>query len=106
MESEEEQVPEPAQQSQGRNAFLSWKFNKHFVLKNEKGGQNITVQCNLCLPATNLLSASKESTSNLKKHLKDDIRRNTLTRQATAIMLTAREKHHLSQVCLHITLLH
>ena len=70
MESEEEQVPESAQQSQGRNAFLSWKFNKHFVLKNEKGGQNITVQCNLCLPATNLLSASKESTSNLKKHLK------------------------------------
>nr|XP_040046980.1 uncharacterized protein LOC120827889 [Gasterosteus aculeatus aculeatus] len=27
----------------------------------------------------------------------DDIRHNTLTRQATAIMLTAREKHHLSQ---------
>lgn len=36
--------------------------------------------------------------------LKDDTGRDTLTRQATAIMLTAREKHHLSQVCLHTTL--
>uniref|UniRef100_A0A8D0D640 BED-type domain-containing protein n=1 Tax=Sander lucioperca TaxID=283035 RepID=A0A8D0D640_SANLU len=55
---------------QGRNAFLSWKFKQHFTLKKEKGERNITVQCNLCLPATNLLSASKESTSNLKKHFK------------------------------------
>lgn len=38
--------------------------------------------------------------------LKDDTGRDTLTRQATAIMLTAREKHHLSQVCLYTTLLH
>ena len=38
--------------------------------------------------------------------LKDDMRCNTLSRQATAIMLTAREKHHLSQVYLHTTLLH
>lgn len=38
--------------------------------------------------------------------LKVDTRHDTLTRQATAIMLTAREKHHLSQVCLHTTLLH
>ena len=73
MESEEEQVPEPAQQSQGRNAFLSWKFKQHFTLKKEKGERNITVQCNLCLPATNLLSASKDSTSNLKKHLKVNV---------------------------------
>ena len=41
-QSEEEQVPEPAQQSQGRNAFPSWKFKQHFTLKKEKGGRNIT----------------------------------------------------------------
>lgn len=60
---------EPKQQSQGKNAFISWKFKQHFTLKKE-GERNISVQCNLCLPATNLLSASKDSTSNLKKHLK------------------------------------
>uniref|UniRef100_A0A9J8CTB9 Transposase n=1 Tax=Cyprinus carpio carpio TaxID=630221 RepID=A0A9J8CTB9_CYPCA len=54
---------------QGKNAFISWKFKQHFTLKKE-GERNISVQCNLCLPATNLLSASKDSTSNLKKHLK------------------------------------
>ncbi|CAM4578912.1 unnamed protein product [Leuciscus chuanchicus] len=76
MEPEEEQRElevemEPEQQSQGKNAFLSWKFKQNFTLKKEKRERNITVQCNLCLPATNLLSASsKDSTSNLKKHLK------------------------------------
>uniref|UniRef100_A0A9J7XLQ1 BED-type domain-containing protein n=1 Tax=Cyprinus carpio carpio TaxID=630221 RepID=A0A9J7XLQ1_CYPCA len=54
---------------QGKNAFISWKFKQHFTLKKE-GERNISVQCNLCLPATNLLSAPKDSTSNLKKHLK------------------------------------
>lgn len=36
---------------------------------------------------------------------KDGMKCNILTRQATAILLSAREKHHLSQVCPH-TLLH
>ncbi|KAL1250922.1 hypothetical protein QQF64_018718 [Cirrhinus molitorella] len=39
----------------------------HFYLYEK--GRNITKQCKLCLPATKLLSASKDSTSNLKKHL-------------------------------------
>ncbi|CAI5682826.1 unnamed protein product [Oreochromis niloticus] len=66
--------PEPAQHSQqctsSRNAFRSWKFQHHFMFKEERDGRNFTVQCKLCLPAKKMLSASKDSTSNLAKHLK------------------------------------
>ncbi|KAK7912416.1 hypothetical protein WMY93_012627 [Mugilogobius chulae] len=55
--------------NEGRNAFIAWKFKNYFVLKQERE-RNITVQCKLCLPTTNLLAASRDSTSNLKKHLK------------------------------------
>uniref|UniRef100_A0AAY3ZWF3 HAT C-terminal dimerisation domain-containing protein n=1 Tax=Denticeps clupeoides TaxID=299321 RepID=A0AAY3ZWF3_9TELE len=48
----------------GRNAFLTWKFRHHFTFKEERDGRNLTMQCKLCLPATKLLSASKDSTSN------------------------------------------
>uniref|UniRef100_W5N607 Uncharacterized LOC102693305 n=1 Tax=Lepisosteus oculatus TaxID=7918 RepID=W5N607_LEPOC len=50
------------------NAFSSWKFASLFVFKEEKG-KNVTVQCRLCKPVEKLLSTSKNSTSNLKKHL-------------------------------------
>ncbi|KAL2084915.1 hypothetical protein ACEWY4_020433 [Coilia grayii] len=66
--------PEPVQSTgtvPRRNAFLTWKFRHHFTLKEERSGRNLTLQCKLCLPATKLLSASKDSTSNLKKHLED-----------------------------------
>lgn len=48
--------------------IFSWKSREHFTYKFIKG-RHITVQCEMCLPATELLSASKDSTSNLKKHL-------------------------------------
>lgn len=48
--------------------FSSWKYAEHFTYKFIKG-RNISVQCEMCLPANKLLSASKDSTSNLKKHL-------------------------------------
>nr|XP_023685835.1 uncharacterized protein LOC111853318 isoform X1 [Paramormyrops kingsleyae] len=51
-----------------KNAFTTWKFRHFFVFVTERGN-NITVQCNLCLPIVKMLSASKNSTSNLKKHL-------------------------------------
>ena len=51
-----------------KNAFTAWKFRHYFVSK-EVRGNNITVQCKLCLPAVHTLSSSKDSTSNLKKHL-------------------------------------
>nr|XP_013767484.1 PREDICTED: uncharacterized protein LOC106456273 [Pundamilia nyererei] len=63
-----------SQQSQqrtlGRNVFQSWKFQHHFIFKEERGWRNFTVQCKLCLPAKKMLSVSKDSTSNLTKHLK------------------------------------
>jgi len=39
-----------------------------FVFK-EENANNMVVQCKLCLPAMKTLSLSKDSTSNLKKHL-------------------------------------
>ncbi|XP_039632302.1 uncharacterized protein LOC120543332 [Polypterus senegalus] len=51
-----------------KTAFHSWKFRKHFRYVAEKG-INLTVQCNACLPAIKMLSTSKTSMSNLRKHL-------------------------------------
>ncbi|XP_053708404.1 uncharacterized protein zgc:161969 [Synchiropus splendidus] len=51
-----------------KSAMQSWRYRHHFTYKADQG-KNIIVQCNLCLPRVNLLSTSKTSTSNLKKHL-------------------------------------
>lgn len=51
-----------------KSAINSWRYRHHFTYKADQG-KNIIVQCNLCLPRVNLLSTSKTSTSNLKKHL-------------------------------------
>ncbi|XP_034045365.1 uncharacterized protein LOC117527238 [Thalassophryne amazonica] len=51
-----------------KSAMHTWRYRHHFTYKADQG-KNIIVQCNLCLPRVNLLSTSKTSTSNLKKHL-------------------------------------
>ncbi|KAM4597871.1 uncharacterized protein zbedx [Polymixia lowei] len=51
-----------------KTAMHTWRYRHHFTYKADQG-KNIIVQCNLCLPKVNLLSTSKTSTSNLKKHL-------------------------------------
>lgn len=51
-----------------KSALNTWRYRHHFTYKADQG-KNIIVQCNLCLPRVNLLSTSKTSTSNLKKHL-------------------------------------
>ncbi|XP_071777334.1 uncharacterized protein zbedx [Centroberyx gerrardi] len=51
-----------------KSAMHTWRYRHHFTYKADQG-KNIIVQCNLCLPKVNLLSTSKTSTSNLKKHL-------------------------------------
>ncbi|XP_075994830.1 uncharacterized protein zbedx [Genypterus blacodes] len=51
-----------------KSAIQTWRYRHHFTYKADQG-KNIIVQCNLCLPRVNLLSTSKTSTSNLKKHL-------------------------------------
>ena len=56
-------------QEEDKNALLAWEFREHFTYKPGQEGRNITVQCKLCLPSTKLRSASRDSTSNLKKHL-------------------------------------
>lgn len=49
-------------------------YGMHFSCGNTKimltinQKKNISVQCNLCPPATKLLASLKDSTSNLKKH--------------------------------------
>lgn len=48
-----------------KNCVLERKLREQ---KNQEGC-NITMQCKICLPSTKLLSASRDSTSNLKKHL-------------------------------------
>ncbi|XP_061702033.1 uncharacterized protein zgc:161969 [Syngnathoides biaculeatus] len=53
---------------ESKSAIFSWRYRHHFTYKADQG-KNIIVQCNLCLPRVNLLSTSKTSTSNLKKHL-------------------------------------
>ncbi|XP_028827551.1 uncharacterized protein LOC114785440 [Denticeps clupeoides] len=50
-------------------AFASWKYKHHFSNFRPKSGKSFTVECLLCLPLTKTLSASKDTTSNLKKHL-------------------------------------
>ncbi|CAN9505897.1 unnamed protein product [Ophioblennius macclurei] len=57
---------EPAGET--KSAINTWRYRHHFTYKADQG-KNIIVQCNLCLPRVNLLSTSKTSTSNLKKHL-------------------------------------
>lgn len=53
---------------EAKSAMHTWRYRHHFTYKADQG-KNIIVQCNLCLPRVNLLSTSKTSTSNLKKHL-------------------------------------
>ncbi|XP_074552718.1 uncharacterized protein zbedx isoform X1 [Halichoeres trimaculatus] len=53
---------------ESKSAMHTWRYRHHFTYKADQG-KNIIVQCNLCLPRVNLLSTSKTSTSNLKKHL-------------------------------------
>uniref|UniRef100_H3AVY0 BED-type domain-containing protein n=1 Tax=Latimeria chalumnae TaxID=7897 RepID=H3AVY0_LATCH len=50
-------------------SFQHWKFRDAFIFKKEKDKKNILVECNLCRPKVKVLSTSKSSTSNLKKHL-------------------------------------
>ncbi|KAJ8352107.1 hypothetical protein SKAU_G00235830 [Synaphobranchus kaupii] len=49
-------------------SFAAWSLKSLFDYKGERG-KNITVQCKLCKPREKILSTSKSSTSNLKKHL-------------------------------------
>ena len=62
------QLPQPQVQQIPQCAFRAWKFAKYFQFQQEKNN-NISVLCKLCLPAKKCLSSSKDSTSNLKKHL-------------------------------------
>ena len=57
-----------------KSAINTWRYRHHFTYKADQG-KNIIVQCNLCLPRVNLLSTSKTSTSNLKKHLDVSLRK-------------------------------
>lgn len=51
------------------STFARWTFSHYFQFIKEKD-KNIIVKCNLCVCATpRELSTSKNSTSNLKKHL-------------------------------------
>ncbi|XP_036446812.1 zinc finger BED domain-containing protein DAYSLEEPER isoform X1 [Colossoma macropomum] len=52
----------------GKVGFYAWRFRRHFTIQEERGN-NLYVQCNLCLPTKNVLSTPKTSCSNLKKHL-------------------------------------
>ncbi|XP_034144760.1 uncharacterized protein zgc:161969 [Esox lucius] len=49
-------------------SFHVWQYRHHFIFK-ELRDKNMTVQCVLCKPKIRILSTSKNSTSNLKKHL-------------------------------------
>ncbi|XP_013996278.1 uncharacterized protein [Salmo salar] len=49
-------------------SFHVWRYRQHFIFKEVKD-KNIIVQCVLCKPKIRMLSTSKNSTSNLKKHL-------------------------------------
>ncbi|XP_029581019.1 uncharacterized protein LOC115169493 [Salmo trutta] len=49
-------------------SFHVWQYRQHFIFK-ELREKNMTVQCVLCKPKIRMLSTSKNSTSNLKKHL-------------------------------------
>ncbi|KAL0966322.1 hypothetical protein UPYG_G00293880 [Umbra pygmaea] len=49
-------------------SFHVWQYRQHFIFK-ELREKNMTVQCVLCQPKIRILSTSKNSTSNLKKHL-------------------------------------
>lgn len=60
-----------------KSAMHTWRYRHHFTYKADQG-KNIIVQCNLCLPRVNLLSTSKTSTSNLKKHLDVSYRKSFL----------------------------
>ncbi|XP_063062449.1 uncharacterized protein LOC134455356 [Engraulis encrasicolus] len=51
-----------------RNVFNAWQY-RHLFTFHDMRGKNVIVMCNLCLPKVNLLSSSRYSTSNLKKHL-------------------------------------
>ncbi|XP_076146991.1 uncharacterized protein LOC143131330 [Alosa pseudoharengus] len=51
-----------------RNVFNAWQYRHLFTFQNMRG-KNVVVMCNLCTPKVNLLSTSRYSTSNLKKHL-------------------------------------
>ncbi|XP_076840714.1 zinc finger BED domain-containing protein 4 isoform X1 [Brachyhypopomus gauderio] len=52
----------------GKIGFFAWRFRRHFTIQEERGN-NIYVQCNLCLPTMKVLSTPKSSCSNLKKHM-------------------------------------
>lgn len=51
------------------NAVLAWGIRECFTYKSGHKSRTITVQCKLWLPSTKLLSVSKDSMSDLKKHL-------------------------------------
>ncbi|XP_062377694.1 uncharacterized protein LOC134066384 [Sardina pilchardus] len=51
-----------------RNVFNAWQYRHLFTFQSMRG-KNVVVMCNLCMPKVNLLSSSRYSTSNLKKHL-------------------------------------
>jgi hypothetical protein len=54
------------------NNLLPWHNYKRFYLLEEKNvtGNKFVAKCLLCVPTTKMISASKTSSSNLKKHLK------------------------------------
>uniref|UniRef100_A0A3P9C291 HAT C-terminal dimerisation domain-containing protein n=1 Tax=Maylandia zebra TaxID=106582 RepID=A0A3P9C291_9CICH len=51
-----------------RAAFTTWKYRHYFEFDSLKSDKNISVRCTLCI-GRKLLSTSKNSTSNLSKHL-------------------------------------
>lgn len=51
------------------STFARWAFVHYFTFVRDKDKKNVLVKCNLC-PNPTELSPSRNSTSNLKKHLK------------------------------------
>ena len=67
MEEAEEHVDDPSENS--RNEVHPWPYiSDHFSFV-EKRGDSFIRQCKLCVPKKTTISAYKNSTSNLRKHV-------------------------------------
>uniref|UniRef100_A0A1A8L117 HAT C-terminal dimerisation domain-containing protein n=2 Tax=Nothobranchius pienaari TaxID=704102 RepID=A0A1A8L117_9TELE len=71
-----------------RSAFDGWKYRHYFQFDSVKNDKNISVRCTLCV-GRKLLSAAKNSTSNLSKHLANRHGNVKLTESPTGITAAA-----------------
>uniref|UniRef100_A0A8C6KMI4 BED-type domain-containing protein n=1 Tax=Nothobranchius furzeri TaxID=105023 RepID=A0A8C6KMI4_NOTFU len=71
-----------------RSAFDGWKCRHYFQFDSVKNDKNISVRCTLCV-GRKLLSAAKNSTSNLSKHLANRHGNVKLTESPTGITAAA-----------------